>query len=148
MEAGRDPLTESDADHRRRTWSTPQEAGAWIASGAARALAKPVSPDELRTACIELSRGRDESLYYRPLGETTVEELTQRIIIEIKRGLTEALVTGKATPIALGDGGEILAAVWGAVARVRDLVTIKSRRRGAVFPRAFPRSTPLRPLVG
>jgi DNA-binding response OmpR family regulator len=123
---GRDPLTEPMPIIVVGTWSTPEEAGGWIAGGVARALAKPISPHELRTACVELSRGRDENLYYRPLGETTVEDLTQRIIAEIKRGLPEALVSGKTLPIALGDGSDILAAVWGAVARVRDLVTIKS----------------------
>lgn len=123
---GRDPLTEPMPLIVVGTWSTPEEAGSWIASGAARALAKPVSPHELRTACVELSSGRDENLYYRPLGETTVDDLTHRIIAEIKRGLPEALLTGRTTPIALGDGSDILAAVWGAVARVRDLVTIKS----------------------
>ena len=43
---------------------------------------------------------------------------------EIKRGLPDSLVQGKSTPIQLGDGSDILAAVWGAVARVRDLVMI------------------------
>jgi CheY-like chemotaxis protein len=123
---GRDPLTEPMPLIVVGTWSTPEEAGGWIAGGAARALAKPISPHELRTACVELSRGRDENLYYRPLGETTVDDLTNRIIAEIRRGLPEALMTGKTTSIALGDGSDILAAVWGAVARVRDLVTIKS----------------------
>jgi DNA-binding response OmpR family regulator len=122
----RDPLTEPMPVIVVGTWSTPEEAGGWIAVGAARAIAKPISPHELRTTCVELSSGRDENLYYRPLGETTVDDLTQRIVAEIKRGLTDALVTGRSTPIALGDGSDILAAVWGAVARVRDLVTIKS----------------------
>lgn len=122
----RDPLTEPMPVIVVGTWSTPEEAGAWIAVGAARALAKPVSPHELRSACMELAADRNEQLHYRPIGETTVDELTNRIITEIKRGLPEALVTGKATSIALGDGSDILAAVWGAVARVRDLVTIKS----------------------
>jgi DNA-binding response OmpR family regulator len=123
---GRDPLTEPMPVLVVGTWSSPEEAGTWIASGAARALAKPVSPHELRSACVELSSRRDENLNYRPLGETTVEDLTHRIVAEIRRGLPEALVTGRTTPIALGDGSDILAAVWGAVARVRDLVTIKS----------------------
>jgi CheY-like chemotaxis protein len=122
----RDPLTEPMPIIVVGTWSTPEEAGAWIAVGAGRALAKPISPHELRSACMELSHGRDQQLHYRPIGETTVDDLTNRIITEIKRGLPEALITGKATPIPMGDGSDILAAVWGAVARVRDLVTIKS----------------------
>ena len=56
----------------------------------------------------------------------TVDELTSRIIEEVKRGLPEALVQGKTATVALGDGSDILAAVWGAVARVRDLVMIKT----------------------
>ena len=109
------------------TWSTPEDGANWIpAAGATRALAKPVSPHELRKAVFQLSNGSAQPMHHTPLGQTTVEELTARIIEEVKRGLPEALIQGKATSIQLGDGSDILAAVWGAVARVRDLVMIKS----------------------
>jgi CheY-like chemotaxis protein len=127
---GRDPLTEPMPLIVVGTWSVPEDGAKWIAAGATRALAKPVSPHELRKACFQLSSGADEPIHHMPLGETTVEELTATIVEEVKRGLPGALIQGKATPIQLGDGSDILAAVWGAVARVRDLVMIKSN--GAV----------------
>jgi CheY-like chemotaxis protein len=123
---GRDPLTEPMPLIVVGTWSVPEDGAKWIAAGATRALAKPVSPHELRKACFALSSGHTELAHHVPLGETTVEELTARIVEEVKRGLPEALVQGKSVPIQLGDGSDILAAVWGAVARVRDLVMIKS----------------------
>jgi len=122
----RDPLTEPMPLVVVGTWSTPEDGARWIAAGATRALAKPVSPHELRKAVFQLSSGSAEPMHHTPLGQTTVEELTARIIEEVKRGLPEALIQGKAIPIQLGDGSDILAAVWGAVARVRDLVMIKS----------------------
>jgi CheY-like chemotaxis protein len=123
---GRDPLTEPMPLIVVGTWSTPEDGGKWVTAGASRALPKPVSPHELWKACVELSSGSTEPFHHTPLGPTTVDELTTRILDEVKRGLPDALVQGKATPIQLGDGSDILAAVWGAVARVRDLVTIKS----------------------
>jgi DNA-binding response OmpR family regulator len=108
------------------TWATPEEGAKWVAAGAALALAKPVSPHDVRKACIDLSSGHREPAPHTPLGLTTVENLTTLIIDEIRRGLPDALVQGKSTPIQLGDGSDILAAVWGAVARVRDLVMIRS----------------------
>jgi len=122
----RDPLTEPTPLVAVGSWPTPEEGARWIAAGASRALAKPVSPHQLRQACIELSRSPQKASHRAPLGQTTVEDLTQVIIEEVKRGLPQALVQGQSTPIQLGDGSDVLAAVWGAVARVRDLLTIKS----------------------
>jgi len=123
---GKDALTEPTPLIVVGTWATPEEGARWVAAGATLALAKPVSPHDLRKACMDLTGGTAEPLHHGPLGQTTVEQLTSLIIGEINRGLPEALVQGKATPIQLGDGSDILAAVWGAVARVRDLVMIKS----------------------
>jgi CheY-like chemotaxis protein len=108
------------------TWATPEEGARWVAAGATLALAKPISPYDLRKACMELSLGKAKPTTQGPLGVATVEGLTELIIGEIKRGLPDALVQGKSTPIQLGDGSDVLAAVWGAVARVRDLLMIKS----------------------
>src|SRR6266542_4477172 len=122
----RDPLTEPTPLIAVGAWSTPEDAARWVAAGASRAFAKPISPGDLRQACIELSRSPQRGLHRVSVGQTTVEDLTDLIIEEVKRGLPQALVQGKSTPIQLGDGSDVLAAVWGAVARVRDLLTIKS----------------------
>ena len=62
------------------TWSAPEDGAKWLASGATRALAKPVSPHELRKAVFQLSSGGAEPMHHIPLGQTTVEELTARIL--------------------------------------------------------------------
>jgi DNA-binding response OmpR family regulator/HPt (histidine-containing phosphotransfer) domain-containing protein len=99
--------------------------------GAARVLSKPCSPDTLRQTVEELrekaarSRGAPE-----PLGELTVQALAERIAGEFKRGLVDALESGSAdSSVSLGQGHDVLAAVWGAVARVRELVTLRSSGR-------------------
>jgi CheY-like chemotaxis protein len=123
---GSDPLTEPMPIIVVGTWTAPEEGARWIALGASRALGKPLSPHDLRKACMDLGAGIGSFQQYPPLGQTTVDELTARIIEEVKRGLPDALVQGKSTAIQLGDGSDVLAAVWSAVARIRDLITIKS----------------------
>jgi len=91
----------ADAARRRRTWATPEEGARWIAAGARLALAKPVSPHDLRKACMDLASGAGVHAHHGPLGETTVEQLTTLIVGEIQRGLPGALVQGKSTPIQL-----------------------------------------------
>jgi len=109
-------------------FSSPEAASAYLALGAARALAKPVSAEtlqrtvvELRALTVEARMGRD------PLGELSVAGLADRIALEVRRGLLEAAEPGaRGTSVDFGDGADVMAAVWGAVARVRDLVTLRS----------------------
>lgn len=113
------------------TWQTPEQAARWVALGAARALPKPVSPSALRRECGELIKLRAKPVAYAPLGEVTVDTLAVRIAEEVRRGLCEsAAVQSRSVRVPFGDGAEVLAAVWSAVARVREIVTIKSE--GAV----------------
>jgi DNA-binding response OmpR family regulator len=113
------------------TWQTPEQAGRWVALGSARALPKPVSPSALRRECGELIKSRARPIAYVPLGEVTVDTLAVRIAEEVRRGLCESAASqSRSTRVPLGDGAEVLAAVWSAVARVREIVTIKSE--GAV----------------
>jgi CheY-like chemotaxis protein len=131
------------------TWSQPEQGARWVAAGAMRALPKPVSPSALRTACLELASGSAQSPTYSPLGQPTVDELATRIAAEVRRGLWDAaLPQGRTTRIELGDGADVLAAVWAAVARVRELVTIKTG--GAVrFTTAGPEGAlPIAPWWG
>jgi DNA-binding response OmpR family regulator len=56
-----------------------------------------------------------------------VPGLAERIADEFKRGLVDALAAGSPNlRVPLGEGNDVLSAVWGAVARVRELVTVRS----------------------
>jgi DNA-binding response OmpR family regulator/HPt (histidine-containing phosphotransfer) domain-containing protein len=110
------------------SFENPETTRNFVELGADRVLPKPCSPDTLRRTVEELRervtrpRGSGE-----PLGDLTVPALAERIAGEFKRGLVDALETGSPNaPVALGEGHDVLAAVWGAVARVRELVTLRS----------------------
>src|SRR6185369_4280397 len=76
---------------------------------------------ELRALSAEPRAGRD------PLGELSVAALADRISLEVRRGLLDAVEpSARGTSVGFGDGTDVLAAVWGAVARVRELVTMRS----------------------
>jgi CheY-like chemotaxis protein len=123
-----DPLVERVPVLVVGNFANPGAAAAFLALGAERVLPKPVSPDVLSRTALELcssgaaSRGERE-----PLGNRTVEQLVERISLELKKGLVESLEAGgQTTQVAFAEGTDVLAAVWGAIARVRELVTLKS----------------------
>jgi DNA-binding response OmpR family regulator len=110
------------------SFDNPDGPRSFVELGVDRVLPKPCSPDTLRRTVEELreratrSRGAKE-----PLGELTVQGLADRIAGEFKRGLVDALESGSPNArVALGEGNDVLAAVWGAVAKVRELVTLRS----------------------
>ncbi len=113
-------------------FASPDAASAFIALGAARVISKPVSPDALQRTVVELRAQAAEPRGGRePLGELSVEALADRIALEVRRGLLEAAEpSARGTSVGFGDGADVMAAVWGAVARVRELVTLRSN--GAV----------------
>ena len=124
-----DPLTEPVPVVVVGSWTRPDEAAPFVALGVARALPKPVSPSSLRRACIEAiaSYGRRE-VHREPLGDVSLDELGNRLAEELRRGLCDAAeAKGRGARVDLGEGSEVLAALWGAVARIRDLVTIESK---------------------
>ena len=109
-------------------FASPEAASSFIALGAARVLSKPVSPEALQRTVIELRAQAAEARPGRePLGELSVEALAERISAEVRRGLLEAVEpSARGTSVGFGDGADVMAAVWGAVARVRELVTLRS----------------------
>jgi DNA-binding response OmpR family regulator len=109
-------------------FASPEAASAFIALGAARVLSKPVSAETLQRTVVELRAQAAEPRTGRdPLGELSVEALADRISAEIRRGLLEAVEpSARGTSVGFGDGADVMAAVWGAVARVRELVTLRS----------------------
>jgi CheY-like chemotaxis protein/HPt (histidine-containing phosphotransfer) domain-containing protein len=108
---------------------SPEAATAYVTLGAERVLPKPVSPETLRRTVLELHELASRPRTTRePVGELTVDGLADRIMQEVRKGLVESVeVGGQSTPVDFADGADVLAAVWGAVARVRELVTVRSR---------------------
>jgi DNA-binding response OmpR family regulator len=103
-----------------------EESAELVARGVARILPKPVAPGVLRRACVEVG-GRREAPF-EPIGETNVERLGLRLASELQRGLGDA-VDAKARSAAfdLAGGAEVLTVLWDAVARIRELVSAKSK---------------------
>ncbi len=109
-------------------FASPEAASAFVALGAARVLAKPVSPEALQRTVVELRAQAAEPRIGRdPLGDLSVAALADRISAEVRRGLLEAVEpSSRGISVGFGDGADVMAAVWGAVARVRELVTLRS----------------------
>ncbi|HZO15803.1 MAG TPA: response regulator, partial [Polyangiaceae bacterium] len=86
---------------------------------------------------------------FQPIGETTLDRLGARLANELQRGLCDAAADGARTrPVDLGDGAEVLSALWDAVARIRQLVTARARgtiRFAATGPAA---ALPTAPWLG
>jgi len=123
-----DPLTEHVPIIVVGRFARPEDAGPYLAYGVAKTLPKPVSPTALRAACkVALSAYTRRESKRDPLGDLRIDELGTRLAEELRRGLCDAAQgKGRGVAIDMGEGTEVLAALWGAVARIRDLVTIKS----------------------
>jgi DNA-binding response OmpR family regulator len=145
-----DALTEAVPVIAVGSWTKPEEAAPYVALGVARALARPVSPDALRAACAEASATyMRREIAREPIGSVTVDKLGARLAEELRRGLCDAAdARGRGVAVDLGDGDEVLAAVWGAVARIRDLVTIRSRGAVGFSPSGPEGALPVAPWLG
>ncbi|WP_437876099.1 response regulator [Sorangium sp. So ce513] len=147
-----DPLTELVPVVAVGRFTRPEDAAPYVALGAARALAKPVSPDALRRAAAEAAatcvRAEAERAARGPLGAVSLDELGARLAEELRRGLCDAAEPrSRGAQVDLGDGAEVLAALWGAVARIRDLVTIRSHGGVRFSPDGPEGALPLAPWM-
>src|SRR5690606_38757157 len=78
-----------------------------------------------------------------------IDELGARLAEELRRGLCDAAEgKGRGVAIELGEGTEVLAALWGAVARIRDVVTIQSKGTVRFQPGGPEGALPLAPWLG
>jgi CheY-like chemotaxis protein len=92
-----------------------------------KTLNKPASPAVIRAACNEILDGREGRTQRMTLGDPTLEQLAVRLGEEIDRGLVANVVGSARTQrVSLGEGTEVLGALWGAIARVQEIVTQKS----------------------
>jgi CheY-like chemotaxis protein len=109
------------------TFERPEAAAVFLHAGVHRVLPKPLSPGSLERHVRELCQHTARNMQVTPLGEITLDELIARIHREMRRGLVECAKPGsREVLIPFGDGVEELAAVWGAVARIRELISMRS----------------------
>jgi CheY-like chemotaxis protein len=103
------------------------EASRFVALGVARTLPKPVAPAALRGACDEILDAREGRTMRITLGEPTLEQLADRLGEELRRALVESVDRpAQRYRVPLGEGTEVLGALWGAIARVQEIVTQKT----------------------
>ena len=122
-----DPLTEPVPIIVLGSFRTPEQASRFVALGVAKTLAKPVSPSVLQHACQDVVDQREGRTVRVTLGEPTLEQLADRLAEEVRRALVDSVdKTGRGTRVPLGEGTEVLGAVWGAIARVREVVTMRT----------------------
>ncbi|EYF03603.1 Hypothetical protein CAP_5394 [Chondromyces apiculatus DSM 436] len=145
-----DPLTDATPLLLVGHFPRPDDAAPYLALGVARVLPRPASPDTLRRAAIEVAATYVRGEVTRaPLGEISLDQLGARLAEELRRGLCDAAeARGRGARVDLGEGAEVLAALWGAVARIRDLVTIRSQGTVRFSPRGPEGALPLAPWLG
>jgi CheY-like chemotaxis protein len=112
------------------TFRLPEEAARFVALGVARTVTKPVAPALLRAMCDELVDVRDErtgDTVRVTLGEPTLEHLAERLADELKRALIDGVdLPARSYRVPLGEGTEVLGALWGAIARIQELIAQKT----------------------
>jgi DNA-binding response OmpR family regulator len=111
--------------------SGPEASARFVALGVSRTLSKPLASGVLRGACDEVLDVREGRTMRVTLGEPTLDQLAERLAREVK----DAIVGGvdrsaRSFRIPLGEGTEVMGALWGAIARVQEVVT--RRTDGAV----------------
>lgn len=106
-----------------------------VALGVSRALDKPFSPSTLREACADAVGERSVAIaapLAAAVGVVTPETLADRIVAEVRRMLVDDLEPfSRDAAVDLGSGADVLGPVWGALARVRDVVAQASEGRVA-----------------
>lgn len=103
----------------------------FVALGVARTLTSPYSGEALRGMCEEAVDQREGRTMRMSLGEPTIEQLGERLADEVRRAIVGAVdMQSRNKRVALGEGAEVMAAIWGAIARVREVVS--TRTGGAV----------------
>ena len=99
------------------------------ALGADDAIAKPVDPQALIRTIARAIGATGSTAGIQALGDLTLEQIAERIGREIRDGLAGSVESGSEVSVPLGDGSEVLAAAWSAIARVRAHVAARSGGR-------------------
>ena len=98
-------------------------------AGARTVLTSNVSPAALWRA-VNKTRSEDYDLppAREPFGDVVLRDLCDRVSREIRRGLFEAAdADAQSTVFSLGEGTEVRAAIWAAVARIEKLPSLNPK---------------------
>jgi len=99
----------------------------FIQAGAAGVLRLPLSPEDLRKALFSFGTVKSSGLSQAGLGSLDLQTLSKKIAEEIQAGLVDSALTDTdELAIDFGQGSEVIAAVWGALAKVRQVVALAS----------------------
>ncbi|MDB4988390.1 MAG: DNA-binding response regulator, LuxR family, partial [Myxococcaceae bacterium] len=90
---------------------------------------RPFGAEQLVRAIGRATGTLVEAIEPRRLGDLTLDELADRVAAEVRRGLVDTVTRGRAERVALGDGGDVLAAAYGAIAELRAAVVRQSEGR-------------------
>ncbi|MBW2522768.1 MAG: response regulator [Deltaproteobacteria bacterium] len=116
------------------TWESAEQAAPLVALGVTRTLAKPVTPARLHEACMEVAANPTAPVF-EPLGETNLDALGARLSEELQHGLCHAADDEtRSLSVDLGQGTEVMAALWGAIGRIRELVSASSQGKVRFVP--------------
>ena len=106
------------------TFQSSDDSAKFATLGVAKTLIKPLGPDLVRAACNEVVDTREGRTVRVTLGEPTLEQLAERLSEELRHALVDSVdAQSRAHRVPLGEGTEVLGALWGAIARVQELVT-------------------------
>ena len=100
-------------------------------AGADTVLTSALSPVALWRAA-NRTRVEDHSLpsVREPIGDVGLRDLCERLSREVRRGLLEAAdEQSQSAVVTFGEGTEIRAAIWAAVARIREVIVTQSEGR-------------------
>jgi PleD family two-component response regulator len=123
-----DPTTETIPVVVVGSFLEASEMSKFVALGVTKTVNKPTSREALRSVCEEaLVPVKPSVPRVVTLGEPTLEQLGERLANEIKDALLGRMDKSLlAKRIPLGEGTEVLGALWGAIARVREVVTART----------------------
>jgi DNA-binding response OmpR family regulator len=123
-----DPLTEPVPVLVVGGFLAPEDAARFVALGVAKTVARSGGADAIRQACDEILDAREGRTVRVTLGEPTLEQLAERLAQELKGALVESVDrTARTHRVPLGEGTEVLGALWGAIARVQEIVSQKTK---------------------
>ncbi len=126
-----DPITESIPIIVLGHFSGAERDARFIALGVQKTLNKPIDPALLQKTCRDVTDQIKGNTIQISLGEPTVEQLGERLAEEVRHALVDAVdATGRNVRVQLGEGAEVYGAIWGAIARIREVV--QTRTDGAV----------------
>ena len=97
------------------------------ALGVADALPRPLRADAVMTTVAKLLVTGGQSKPLGHLGKLTLDQLVERLADELKQGLISSANQGRWEKVAFGEGSEVLASTWSAIARIRSAIVEESK---------------------